>query len=198
MVFQLMKLNIEVSDDTFNEIYPENIRRHAKRHGTPVAVAKLAAEFLAEKPGAKILDIGAGAGKFCMVGAASTTGNFTGVEQRKSLYDFCVKAAHLRHLSNVRFIHANITSIDFTEYTGFYFFNSFRENIDRSAVIDETVETGVHLLNEYNRHVYEQLRRCGRGTRVATYWTSVAEVPSDYTVVGTAFEGKLKMFEKRS
>jgi 2-polyprenyl-3-methyl-5-hydroxy-6-metoxy-1,4-benzoquinol methylase len=68
MVFQLIKLNIDVSDESFNEIYPESIRKFCGRHWTPVAVAKMAAAYLADQPGARILDIGSGAGKFCMVG----------------------------------------------------------------------------------------------------------------------------------
>jgi len=35
---------------------------------TPLAIARKAAEFLAE-PGSKVLDIGSGIGKFCLTGA---------------------------------------------------------------------------------------------------------------------------------
>jgi len=191
-----MKLNIEVSDDDFNVIYPESIRRFSKRHWTPVAVAKLASEFLAERPGTQVLDIGSGAGKFCMVGGASTRGIYTGVEQRSELYRFCVKAARVHHLSNVNYIHANITSIDFRKYNAFYFYNSFRENVDRTALIDNSVETGVDLFNTYTQYVHDQFASLPIGTRVATYWTPVADVPSNYAIVGTAFDGLLNMFEK--
>lgn len=196
MVFQLIKLNIEVSDEAFNMVYPESIRRFSKRHWTPVHVAKLASAFLAEQPGARILDIGSGAGKFCMVGAASTRGNFTGVEQRGDLVKFCEKASRTHRLQNVNYINANITSIDFNAYDGFYFYNPFRENIDRTAVIDDTVETGEHLLEVYMQYVQDHLSACKIGTRLATYWTPVTDVPSNYAIVGTAFNGLLNLFEK--
>lgn len=196
MIFQLIKLNIDVSDESFNEIYPESIRKFSKRHWTPVAVAKMAAAFLAEKSGSRILDIGSGAGKFCMIGAASTQGHFVGVEQRSELVKFCEKAARVHHLKNVSYINANITSIDFKDYDGFYLFNPFRENIDGTALIDDSVETGPQLFDIYGRYVYAHLSTCKIGTRVATYWNSVTDVPSEYSVIGTGFNGLLNLFEK--
>lgn len=196
MALQLIKLNIDVSDEAFNAIYPEQIRKHSSRHWTPVAVAKMAAAFLVEKPGDRVLDIGSGAGKFCMIGAASTRGTFVGVEQRSSLVKFCEKASRIHHLPNVSYINTNITSVDFKGYDGFYFFNPFRENIDRTALIDDSVETAPHLFDLYGKYVYEHLSRCKIGTRVATYWNSATDVPSEYTVVGTGFDGLLNLFEK--
>lgn len=196
MALQLIKLNIDVSDDAFNAIYPEQIRKHSNRHWTPVAVAKMAAAFLAEKPGARVLDIGSGAGKFCMIGAASTGGVFSGVEQRSELVRFCEKAARVHHLKNVTYINANITSIDFNLYDGFYLFNPFRENIDETALIDDSVETRPDLFDLYGKYVYEHLSACKIGTRVATYWNSVADVPSEYAVVGSCFDGLLNLYEK--
>jgi cyclopropane fatty-acyl-phospholipid synthase-like methyltransferase len=85
MIFEYLKLNMDIDDNAFNEIYPEHIKALSQCHWTPVAVAKMAAKFLADDTGKKVLDIGSGAGKFCLVGAASTDGIFYGVEQRASL-----------------------------------------------------------------------------------------------------------------
>lgn len=196
MPLQLLKLNIDVSDDDFDLIYPESIRKFTRRHWTPVAVAKLAAEYLAAGKNTKILDIGSGAGKFCMVGAATTTGKFTGIEQRKGLHDFCVKAARVHHLENISFLHGNITELDFSDYDAFYFYNSFRENIDITAVIDDSVETGVHLMDVYSRSVHDKLAARKPGTRLATYWTRENLIPSDYRIVSTGFNGLLMLYEK--
>lgn len=76
MIFKQLRQNVDVKDSVFNELYPEHIKAVAERHWTPVAVARMAAAYLAEEPGVKVLDIGAGAGKFCLVGAASTNGFF--------------------------------------------------------------------------------------------------------------------------
>jgi precorrin-6B methylase 2 len=55
-------------------------------------VAVTAARFLAPTKKASIIDIGAGVGKFCVVGSIFTKGNFTGIEQRKKFIDYFYKA----------------------------------------------------------------------------------------------------------
>ncbi|NJM26667.1 MAG: methyltransferase domain-containing protein [Bacteroidia bacterium] len=125
MIFKLLRLNVDVTDDDFNAIYPENIRKLSRKHWTPVSVAKQAATFLAERPGTRVLDIGSGAGKFCMIGAAHTRGHFTGVEQRYDLVELSHRLASLHQIGNTAFVHGNIRSVKFRSYDAFYFYNSF-------------------------------------------------------------------------
>lgn len=198
MIFEYLKLNINVKDDEFNVIYPERIRKLAKRHWTPIAIAKIAAQFLADKPGVKVLDIGSGAGKFCMAGAAFTKGVFTGIEQREYFYQLSNRLKQSYRLLNVNFIHSNITEINFKDYDAFYFFNSFFENIDRTAMVDDTVESDIKLYNLYSKYVREQLSEMPIGTRLVTYWSDLKEVPQGYKIHSTCLEGLLKMWEKTS
>lgn len=198
MIFEYFKLNINVKDDEFNVIYPEHIRKLAKRHWTPIAVAKIASQFLVDKPGTKVLDIGSGAGKFCMLGSAFTKGHFTGIEQREYFYQLSNRLKQSYRLSNVEFIHSNITKINFKDYNAFYFFNSFFENIDRSAMIDDTVESDIKLYNLYSKYVREQLGEMPIGTRLVTYWSDLKEVPIGYKIQQTSLEGLVKMWEKTS
>ena len=86
MIFEYLKLKLDVSNEAFDALYPPGIIALANRHWTPVAVARMAAQYLVSRPGEKILDIGSGVGKFCFVGAASTEGHFTGVEQREHFH----------------------------------------------------------------------------------------------------------------
>lgn len=196
MIFSYLKMNMEVSDDDFNSLYPEPIQQLAKRHWTPVEVAKMAAEFLVTSPSANILDIGSGSGKFCLIGAACTPGHFTGVEQRQSLVELSNSIAKKNELHNVNFIHANITEIDFKAYTGFYFYNSFQENIEADAKIDESVETNMKFYGYYSDYVNSELARKPIGTRIVTYWSSLSEIPSNYQLLFTAFNDRLKFWEK--
>ena len=43
-------------------------------HWTPVHVARRAAQFLVTGPETRVLDVGSGPGKFCLVGALATQG----------------------------------------------------------------------------------------------------------------------------
>lgn len=196
MIFEYLKSGLAVADETFNSIYPESIHKFSRSHCTPIRVAKAAARFLAPTPGARVLDIGSGTGKFCMIGSVFTNGHFTGVEQRKSLYKLSIRLSQCYRLQNVTFIHANIIDVNFRDYDAFYFFNSFYENIEQSKVIDKTVEVDTRLYGLYSGYMLEQLSEMPIGTRLATYWSD--EVPQGYELQSEKFEGLLKMWEKTS
>lgn len=198
MIFQQIKQNIDVKDAIFNELYPPNIKVVAEKHWTPVAVAKMAAKYLAEKPGTKVLDIGAGAGKFCLVGAASTEGFFYGVEQRSSLTKISKKIAVRHNIANVEFIHSNIDKISFSDYEAFYFFNSFFENIDTLNPIDDTILPDSDLYHAYSDYVKEQLNKTPVGTRLVTYWSKWDEIPTNFEFVDSACNGFLSFWKKVS
>jgi len=196
MVFNALRSNIHVKDDVFNEIYPPHIKELAQRHWTPVDVARMAAEYLAESPNCKVLDIGAGAGKFCLVGAACTEGMFYGVEQRESLTKISTKIARNNGINNVEFIHSNIDRIEFSDFDSFYFYNSFYENIDTSCPIDKNVHFEEDLFHTYSNYVRDQLDRTPIGTRVVTYWSNWEEIPKSFDLKHSAYNGLLNFWWK--
>lgn len=198
MIFKQLRQNMNVKDAVFNGIYPPNIQAVAERHWTPVAVAKMAAEYLVDSPGKKVLDIGAGAGKFCLVGAASTTGFFYGVEQRSSLTKISRKIAERHNITNVEFINSNINKVNFSNYEAFYFFNSFFENIDTSFPIDHTILPDNDLYHSYSDYVKEQLHKTPVGTRLVTYWSKWDEIPGSFELVDSACNGFLSFWKKVS
>src|SRR6478752_2434182 len=102
-----LSLNTNGTDKDFDLIYPRSIRRMAEQHFTPLHVAKKAAAFLAPGTGVKVLDIGSGAGKFCLAGAVITKGSFVGIEQRVDLVNVANSIASRCGISNAHFIHAN-------------------------------------------------------------------------------------------
>ncbi len=71
-----------VEDEKFDLIYPPEVRELSSIFWTPVRIAAEAAELLAVTPATRVLDIGCGPGKFCLVAAKLTEGSFTGIEQR--------------------------------------------------------------------------------------------------------------------
>lgn len=196
MVFELLRLSIDVPDDDFNTIYPENIRSLARKHWTPVAVARTASEFLVARRGTRVLDIGSGAGKFCMVGAANTKGYFTGIEQRAALVELSRKISTSYCLHNVNYIHANITSISFSDYDAFYLYNSFHENIDIRNRIDDTILLSPQLYDAYSIQTVEQLAALPSGARLATYWTPTSVVPNSFRLIDSLYNGNLSLWEK--
>ena len=196
MIPEEVRQNLISDDAAFNAMYPDDIRELSGEHWTPLEVAKTAAEYLVNRPGIKVLDIGSGVGKFCSIGAISTQGHFTGAEYRENLVDLSKRYAKQLGLANVEFIHSNITQISFKEYQAFYFFNSFIENMSKTEVMDDAVPVSPRHYSRYTQHLREQLAGMPIGTRLVTYWSNADEVPRGYVIQATAFEGELKMWEK--
>jgi protein-L-isoaspartate O-methyltransferase len=137
------------TDTNFHQLYPPEIAALASRHWTPISIAKDAAAFLAVGQQPRILDIGSGVGKFCMVGAKNhPEAFFAGIEQRPQLTNIAQKIARQLKLTNTSFITGDFTKIDFSKYQHFYFYNAFYENL-----IDSDCSQVKHIkffkLNQY-------------------------------------------------
>ena len=197
MIFKNLQLNKGIEDKLFNTLYSLNIKKLSEHHWTPVEVAKLAADYLVDKPKCKVLDIGSGVGKFCLIGATSTKGRFYGVEQRSRLVKLSQKIANTHKIKNVEFIHSNITQVSFSKYNSFYFYNSFYENIGRFQAIDTTIPLEEKLYYSYSQYVENQLKKTPIGTRLVTYWSEWLEIPEGFDLEFTAYDGKLNFWEKK-
>lgn len=185
------------SDEIFNSLYPLPIKTVAEKHWTPIAVAEKAAAFLAVSSDEKILDIGSGCGKFCLVAAhLYPQTNFYGIEQREGLVSLSEQIAEKLQIENVFFTSNNITKIDFGGYDHFYFYNSFYENIASSQKIDNDVIYSEKLYDLYNRYLYKQLEKKPAGTRLVTYHSFGKEVPREFEIVHTDYNEYLKFWIK--
>lgn len=196
MIIKKLASGIAVEDEEFDTMYSKAFKEISEFHFTPVKVAQVAAQFLVNKPGARVLDIGSGAGKFCMVGAACTQGKFTGIEQRKNLHQLAKKLSRRYQLANIENIHSNIIDIDFEAFDAIYYFNAFYENIIQNCAIDQEVILDKTFYNLYTQYMREQLNKMPIGTRLATYFSFMDEVPACFKVQATDFDLKLKLWEK--
>lgn len=185
------------SDEAFNALYPEPVRMVAGKHWTPVEVAMKVAEFLNTHAGAKILDIGSGAGKFCLIAAKRFPRlSFTGIEQRKNLVHLSNQLKKKAGLLNVDFIHGNLENFDISRFDHFYFYNAFYENLPGTQKIDLNVRYSEKLYDFYNLVLYKKLLQMPQGTRLATYHSLGNEVPPGFEVVSTDYAGFLKFWVK--
>src|ERR1700693_5043534 len=57
------------TEERFCQLYPLTVQKLDKLHWSPLTIIWEAVKFLAKEKDAKILDIGSGAGKFCLAGA---------------------------------------------------------------------------------------------------------------------------------
>lgn len=169
------------SDIAFNRLYPESIQRLAPLHWTPLMTARKAAGFLNTGRNVRVLDIGSGVGKFCLcAGHYTPRAHFFGVEQRQHLIDCAENAKKKLALTNVTFLHKNITEIDFGEFEHFYFFNSFYENLSASTKIDYAVSHSEELFQYYSSFLLRALFKRKAGTRLVTYHCLEYQIPPNY------------------
>lgn len=186
-----------LEDERFDMVYPVEIRLQSRVHWTPVMIARRAAEFLVREPGTRVLDIGCGPGKFCIVGALTTAGRFTGVEQRRHLGDAARSVIGQAGLVNAEIVDGNVTGVDFSVYDAFYLFNPFEENLETTLTIDATVELSSQIYERYTEYVAGQLAMAPLGTRVATYCGVCEEVPTGYECLSSSVDHRLKFWEKQ-
>jgi SAM-dependent methyltransferase len=184
------------NDAAFDRQYPEHFQLLSPKHWTPLAVAHIAAGFLA-KPGARVLDIGSGIGKFCLAaGFYFPETYFYGVEQRQELIYLAEEAKQCTQLFNVNFIYANITQVNFKEFDHFYFYNSFYENVDATNQIDDTIEISEGLYTYYTQYLQSALDEKPPGTRLVTFHSLEQEIPPSYKLAAVACNALLKMWIK--
>ncbi len=188
-----------ISDLAFDSVFPSEISALSEIHWTPVRVARRAAQLLVSHHQSRILDVGAGCGKFCIVGALSTQGRFVGVEQRPHLVDVARTAAKEFYASRARFMNGNVMRLDWDGFDGIYFFNPFYEQKVPVIRIDEQLVFGERIFEQYVAEVASKLRRLEAGTRVVTYHGFGAPMPSEYRLVlkESATTGFLELWTKR-
>lgn len=184
------------SDAAFDALYPIYISSLSAIHWTPLEVAAKAAVFLAPDEQARVLDIGAGVGKFCIAGAHFAPGHFTGIEQRANFVKAGNKVARQLGMERVSLQHGNFMETDLRAYTGIYFYNSFHENIVHDDALDEKIELSSELYERYTDHLLHELKQMPVGTRLATYWLSIPEIPACYRERGSYFNDLLKLWIK--
>ena len=195
-----LRRGLPLEDHAFDAMYPEWARELSLVHWTPVEVARRAAELLVVRPGVRVLDVGAGVGKFCLIGALATSGVFYGIEQRFHFVRAAQAAAARLGLDPSRFLHGNMGALDWRGFDAFYLYNPFAENLTSvMEPLDHSVTVDVSIFFAYVGLVRERLRDAPLGTRVVTYHGFGGELPPGYRLERWELSGtdRLELHVKR-
>jgi predicted RNA methylase len=169
-----------VPDAAFDRVFPDELRERSALHWTPVEVAIRAAALLAPAGNARVLDVGAGAGKLCLVGALATGSAVTwwGIEHDPHLVAAANRAAWQLELgARTRFVPGDGSQLAWDEFDAIYFYNPFgmvmmapdASPFVRYAVVQATL-----------RRIEHQLARLRPGTRVVTYYGFGGTLPTGF------------------
>jgi SAM-dependent methyltransferase len=180
-----MKLTVRDEDVVFDRIYPPVVRALSRRHWTPVPIGRRVAELFREAGVRRVLDIGAGVGKFALVAAtAEPSLDIVGVEQRARLVRIARNAAFQLRIDNALFLEGDAMAARWHDFGGLYFFNPLAENTFGTADrIDNDVElSNARFVRDVLR-VEEALRVAPKKTVVVTYHGTSTRIPTSYEVV---------------
>lgn len=191
------KSNINRDDNAFENALKKSVQGHSYIHWTPVEVIKTAVDWLGTDSGNKILDIGSGVGKFCLIGGLNSRAYFTGVETRKNLVDQAIELKKELNLTNVDFIHSDVINIDFSEFTSFYFYNPFCEHMALSGGIDDQILFNEDAFYKYQDFVEAQLKQTPKGTKLVKYCSPDFDISTHFDLKDMYFEGQLQLWIRR-
>src|SRR5262245_4742094 len=111
-----LELRRQVSDHIFDQIYEPAAHRLSAVHWTPAFVATEIAMQLVTRKDCTVLDVGSGAGKFCVLGALTTPGSFVGVERRSWLVEAATDLAAALGAERTTFLCGDALDIDWREF----------------------------------------------------------------------------------
>jgi SAM-dependent methyltransferase len=197
-VIEALRAGTRLRDAAFDEVYPEDVRRVSARFWTPVEVARTAARWLASQGARSILDVGSGAGKFCIVASLTNGQRVTGLEQRTTLLQ-AAQAASNAYGANTEFKLGTLETHDPGAFDAFYLFNPFGENLYPTA---EQFDTGPELSSLRYSHdlsIFEHwLDYAPVDTCIVTYHGFGGRMPNTYKLLRSLPKGSdlLRLWKK--
>lgn len=168
-------------DALFDRVFPAEQRFRSYLHWTPVDVARRACALLAPERNMRVLDIGAGVGKLCLVGAMHSDARWFGIERDREMVRVAIAAAEqLGVAARTSFAHGKLAQVDWPAFDAFYLFNPFAETL--FACDGDALERRERYVADI-AFVQDQLASARPGTRVVTYHGFGGDFPPGYELV---------------
>jgi predicted RNA methylase len=174
-----------VAEREFDRYLPEGLRQLSALHWTPLKVAAYGARWLHARGVRSVIDVGSGAGKFCVVAALACDLSVTGLEQRERLVDVARSLARLYRVADrVTFVQGVYVGAPLPPADAYYLFNPFGENIlNGDEHIDHAVELSDHRYLCDVAAMEQTLRDAPRGAHVMMYNGFGGAVPDTWEEV---------------
>lgn len=179
LVAGILRSGRVVPDDTFDEIYPDAIRHASPVHWTPIRLCARIVELLRLSPADRLLDVGAGAGKFCIVAAAMSRARVRGIERHPQLAAVAREAAR-RLKIEVEIASGTFDGEDAANVDAAYFFNPFAETILLPGVRDAAADQFAGRAANDVAAAETFLGTARVGTRIVTFCGFGGTIPADY------------------
>ena len=158
-------------DRSFDRFLPDELRIVSGQHWTPLVVALRVAEWLDGLGVRRVVDLGSGAGKFCVAAAIASSCQFTGIEQRPHLVHAARALARSFAVEDrVRFIVGTLGQLEIPDADAYYLYNPFGENLfGPEGHVDDVVELSEERYMRDTSLVERFLKHAPVGTYVVKY-----------------------------
>ncbi len=186
----------------FDMFMPVEHRVVSWQFWTPLVVVLRAATWLEAHGVTSVVDIGSGAGKFCVAAALATRCHFTGIEQRSALVSTARELARIFGVDErATFIQGVFGETPLPDAELYYLYNPFGENVfDADSRLDDEVELSDERYGRDTNAATELLENAPIGTYVLTYNGFGGAIPDGYVVVRTDRElpNVLHLWQKKA
>ena len=186
-------------DEIFDRHFAPDLRVASGRHFTPLKVVHRAAQWFNTLGVETVVDVGSGAGKFCVAAALATECAFTGLERRPRLVSAARRLASAFGVQDrVRFVSGVFGEAKVPEADCYYFYNPFGENIgDPADWIEPDIERGDWRFVHDVQTTRDFLANLPTGTLVLTYHGYGGRLPHGFETirVDRTFSGDLRLWE---
>ncbi len=201
-VAALLRADACPEDTAFDRFLPQDLREVSEQYWTPLRVVKRAAEWLAELRIRTVVDIGSGAGKFCVAGALLTDARFIGLEHRGTLVESARSLAKTFGVSRrVTFVHGALGAVATPHAEAYYLYNPFGDYwFDSSRHDSDPAVAFNHARREDDIAAVNRLIRLSPvGTTVLTYNSFGGRMPEccDLLHLEWALPGPLRLWRKQ-
>lgn len=179
-------------DAQFDRFLSEALQLVSSEYWTPLATALRIVGFIERHGIESVLDIGSGAGKFCVAAAAACAGNcrFYGLEQRPGLVAAARELARRFEVeAKVDFIEGTLDHPALPRTRAYYLYNPFGENLVAAAdQLDAEAELSAARFAQDIERVRALLQSADAGTFVITYNGFGGALPEGYHCLHTELD----------
>ncbi len=188
------------AEGAFDRYLPDDLQAVSSCYWTPLPVALRVARWLDDLDVGTLIDLGSGAGKFCIAAALASRCKFIGLEQRPRLVASARVLAELFDVQErVQFVEGTVGDLALPPPEAYYLFNPFGENLfGREEWLDPDVELSDTRYEQDVAATERILSDAPAGTFVITYNGFGGTVPRAYQEVRVDRElpNVLRMWQK--
>lgn len=181
-VAELLRAVACPEDQVFDQFLPDELRAVSDQYWTPLVVIRRAAQWLDEVGIRTVLDIGSGAGKFCVAAALGGHCHFTGLEQRPRLVEAARRLARTFAVTDrTCFLEGTLGVLPLPRVDAYYLYNPFDEAAFHPETrLDHDVDHSHERRLSDIAAMQKLLREAKVGTYVLTYNGFGGNLPAGY------------------